>query len=101
MQDSYEDVEAPCLWKREEAWDPHPAAEDQVPRDLVGKPQERWHRERPVSTTKKNQDMFKESFTIKACVPDAEHEPCCDCLPPCWHCCLRQEQSILESRDST
>ncbi len=50
--DSYDDVEAPCLWKREEAWDPHPAAEDQVPRDFVGQLQQRWHRERSVRTTK-------------------------------------------------
>ncbi len=53
VPDSYDDDEDPCFWKRQEAWDPHPAAEDQVPRDLVGQPQQRWHWERPVSTTTK------------------------------------------------
>ncbi len=51
LPDSNDVVQAPCLWKREETWDPHPFAEDQVPRDLVGQPQERWRMERPVSTT--------------------------------------------------
>ncbi len=39
---SYDDEKDPCLWKRQEAWDPHPFAEDQEPHDLVGQPQERW-----------------------------------------------------------
>jgi hypothetical protein len=51
VPDSYDDEEVPCLWKRQEARDPHPFAEDQEPRNLVGQPQERWRMERPVSTT--------------------------------------------------
>jgi hypothetical protein len=53
VRDSYDDEEDPCLWKRQEVWDPHHAAEDQVPRDLVGQPQQRWYWERPVRTTQK------------------------------------------------
>jgi hypothetical protein len=41
VPDAYADEEDPCLWNRQEVWDPHPAAEDQVPRDLVGQPQQR------------------------------------------------------------
>jgi hypothetical protein len=39
VQGSYDDEKDPCLWKRQEAWDPHPFAEDQEPHDLVGQPQ--------------------------------------------------------------
>jgi hypothetical protein len=51
MPESYDDEKDPCLWKRQEAWDPHPFAEDQEPPDLVGQAQERWWMERPVSST--------------------------------------------------
>jgi hypothetical protein len=35
-----DDVEEnPCFPKKQEAWDPLPAAEDQAPRDLVLQPQ--------------------------------------------------------------
>ncbi len=29
VPESYDDEKDPCLWKRQEAWDPHPFAEDQ------------------------------------------------------------------------
>ncbi len=66
VPDSYDDEEDPCLWERQEAWDPYPAAEDQLPRDLVGQPQQRWHWNRPVSTTTENQYMLEGRFHNKS-----------------------------------